>query len=53
LYLAEDYVSGGDDGCDVLDDDDDSEDGDTFDAEFSAHKRDYYMTKLEYDNVTP
>ncbi|XP_076451691.1 5'-3' exoribonuclease 1-like isoform X2 [Babylonia areolata] len=32
---------------------DSDEDFDTFDAEFSAHKRNYYMTKLEYDNVTP
>jgi len=29
------------------------EDFDTFDAEFSAHKREYYMTKMEYETVTP
>ncbi|KAL8571175.1 hypothetical protein ACOMHN_010636 [Nucella lapillus] len=32
---------------------DSDEDFDTFDAEFNAHKRNYYMTKLEYENVTP
>lgn len=32
---------------------DDSEEIDTFDAEFELHKRNYYMTKLEYEKVTP
>ena len=32
---------------------DSDEDFDTFDAEFNAHKRDYYMTKMEYETVTP
>ncbi|KAK7476098.1 hypothetical protein BaRGS_00032652 [Batillaria attramentaria] len=37
----------------AVDSDDSDDDFDTFDAEFSAHKRDYYMTKMEYENVTP
>ncbi|XP_061162690.1 5'-3' exoribonuclease 1-like [Saccostrea echinata] len=30
---------------------DEDEDSDTFDEEFRLHKRNYYMTKLEYENV--
>lgn len=37
----------------AADSDDSDEDFDTFDAEFRAHKRDYYMTKMEFENVTP
>ncbi|KAK6177144.1 hypothetical protein SNE40_015305 [Patella caerulea] len=32
--------------------DDEDDDFDTFDAEFRQHKRNYYMDKLEYENVT-
>ncbi|KAK7093653.1 hypothetical protein V1264_007358 [Littorina saxatilis] len=35
------------------DDTSDEDDYDTFDDEFSAHKRDYYITKMGYENVTP
>lgn len=37
----------------AVDIDSSDDDFDTFDAEFRAHKRDYYITKLEYEDVTP
>ena len=47
-------------GCDDFLDDydeedlyDDVEEGDLINIEFRIHKRDYYMTKLEYKAVTP
>lgn len=36
-----------------LDSGSDTDDKDLFDEEFRLHKRDYYMNKLEYQQVTP
>lgn len=55
LYIKYTYVKhcqqlllGSSDDEEILDDDSDSE---IYKLEFAQHKRDYYMKKMDYDNV--
>lgn len=49
LYLSSEKAQLDEDTEDLAEEED--EDSDTFDEEFRLHKRNYYMTKLEYENV--
>lgn len=48
-YLSSEKAQLDEDTEDLAEEED--EDSDTFDEEFRLHKRNYYMTKLEYEDV--